>query len=292
ILESMACGTSAGNGSGAQVRPPSLVVATSLTVDSSVALHVNPLPVGAPPFRFGSDANCDSVFEIASTARLDAGNVGAGPEWTGPPVVAHSGGFWTVTGTVPSPAQRVASRQASWSDHGSTPNPVGKVPFVHGRPPSVVTVTTAVAPGRVPAASATPTATLSTADGQLSESIESPARIGFSVKVLPPSDVTRKVASRGAVVADLGRPEVETAASPPQDPEDGQESACSEPTPVGSGLTVNAWPPSDVVASTACPSKVPPAAHDVASVHESPVVGANPLGIGNVDQVAPVSALM
>ena len=119
------------------------------------------------------------------------------------------------------------------------PNPAGSVPASHVRPPSVVNAATPAVKPFGPSASFQPTAVQSRPDEQCSDCIESPARIGASVKLLPPSLVERNV----AFVAPIWRNSLE-AARPAQNSAEGHDSVSRWPTPVGSGATANECPPS------------------------------------------------
>src|SRR5271168_2262188 len=110
------------------------------------------------------------------------------------------------------------------------PKPAGSVPAIHFWPPSVVFATTPAVTSVRPNASFQPTAVQSMLDEQLSDPIESPARIGLSLNVLPPSLVERRV----ALVVPMAKNSLD-AARPAQNLGEGHDRVSRWPTPAGNG---------------------------------------------------------
>jgi hypothetical protein len=97
---------------------------------------------------------------------------------------------------LPSTEQWSASAQES-DEKLSIPKPAGNVPATHVSPPSVVLAATPAVGSFRPRASFVPTVVQSRLEEQLSDSIESPVRIGESLNDEPPLLVDRNVASIG-----------------------------------------------------------------------------------------------
>jgi hypothetical protein len=206
-------------------------------------------PVVTCSWAAAAAASFVSVLEIDATFGLIAGIPcvpgGGVLNVLGIEIEAHLGGLWTGIGMAPVTKQCCASAHASEVLSALIPKPVGKDPDLHVRPWSVVTADTPTGSLAFADASVEPTTVQSVLDVHARSTIESPARIGSSRKVEPPSSVTRSVTPMGGAWP--------VATSPMQTPPEGQDSDRSVPTPAGSGSIVNECPPLRVTASTGWP---------------------------------------